>query len=75
MPRVNLTQTEYPVVKKIVQSEYPRKVKISEKRIKVKINDNLPFRIKFLPGIVSAYSPDRPAPIGVAIIGLNNYIL
>ncbi len=75
MPRVNLTQTDYPVVKKIVQSEYPRKVKISEKKIKVKINDNLPFRIKFLPGIISAYNSDSPAPLGIAIIGVNNYIL
>jgi hypothetical protein len=75
MAKVTLTATEYPIVKKIVQSEYPKKVKISQKQIKVKINDNLPFRIKFLPGIVSAYSPDSPAPIGVAIVGINNYIL
>jgi len=75
MAKVTLTATEYPIVKKFTQSEYPKKVKISQKSIKVKINDNLPFRIKFLPGIVSAYNSDSPAPIGVAIIGVNNYIL
>lgn len=75
MIKVALTSTEYPIVKKLSQSEYPRKVKISQKSIKVKINDNLPFRIKFLPGIITGSSPTNPAPVGVAIIGVNNYIL
>ena len=75
MAKVTLTKTEYPIVKKLLQSEYPRKVKISQKPIKVKINNNLPFRIKFLPGIISGSSPTNPAAIGVAIIGVNNYIL
>jgi hypothetical protein len=42
---------------------------------KVKINYNAPFRIKFLPGIISGSTPTNPAPIGIAIIGVNNYIL
>lgn len=75
MAKVTLKTTEYPIVKKIVQSEYPKKVKISQKQIKVKINETLPFRVKFLPGIISGSSPTNPAPIGIAIIGVNNYIL
>ena len=75
MGRVTLKTTEYPIVKKLVQSEYPQKVKISQKQIKVKINDNLPFRVKFLPGIIAEYQANNPAPIGIAIVGLNNYIL
>lgn len=75
MLRVALNSTEYPVVKRLSQSEYPRKVKISYKPIKVKISNNLPFRIKFLPGITSGSSPTNPAPIDIAIIGVNNYIL
>lgn len=75
MGKVTLTTTEYPIVKKLVQSEYPKKVKISQKSIKVKINDNLPFRVKFLPGIISEFSTVNPAPIGIAVIGVNNYIL
>lgn len=36
----------------------------------------LPFRIKFTTiGINSGYGPNNPAPIGIAIIGTNNYIL
>jgi hypothetical protein len=42
---------------------------------KVKINNNRNFRVKFLPGIVSGSSSTNPAPLGVAIIGVNNYIL
>jgi hypothetical protein len=75
MAKVTLTKTEYPIVKMLSQSEYPKRIKISQKPIKIKINDNLPFRVKFLPGIISGSSPTNPAPIGVAIIGVNNYIL
>lgn len=75
MGKVTLTATEYPIVKRIVESEYPKRVKISQKPIKVKINNNLPFRVKFLPGIISEFSPNNPAPIGIAVIGVNNYIL
>ena len=75
MAKVTLKATEYPIVKRITQSEYPKKVKISQKSIKVKINNNLPFRVKFLPGIITGSSPSNPAAIGVAIIGVNNYIL
>lgn len=66
MSRISLTLSEYPIVKKISNSRYPKKIKI---------NQNLPFRVKFLPGIISEYNPNRPAPIGIAIIGVNNYIL
>lgn len=75
MPKIEFTQTEYAITKQVSRSEYPRKVKISEKKIKTKIDYNLPFRVKFLPGVISAYSPTSPAPVGIAIIGVNNYIL
>ena len=75
MAKATLKSTGYAVVKRITQSEYPKKIKISQKSGKVKINDNLPFRIKFLPGIISEFNPNNPAPIGLAIIGVNNYIL
>jgi hypothetical protein len=35
----------------------------------------LPFRVMFTNIDISAYSSKFPAPIGIAIIGLNNYIL
>lgn len=42
---------------------------------RVKINDFVPFRVKFTNIGIQAYGPGNPAPIGIAIIGLNNYIL
>jgi hypothetical protein len=49
--------------------------KISEGRRTVKINEVLPFRVKFTNIMVPGYSANNPAPIGIAVIGLNNYIL
>jgi hypothetical protein len=49
--------------------------KISEGRRTVKINQVLPFRISFTNIMVPGYSASNPAPIGIAVIGVNNYIL
>jgi hypothetical protein len=49
--------------------------KISEGRRTVKINEVLPFRVRFTNIVVPGYSASNPAPIGIAVIGLNNYIL
>ena len=35
----------------------------------------LPFRVSFESLGVAGYSPSNPAPIGIAVIGFNNYIL
>ena len=48
---------------------------IFEGRRTVKINEVLPFRIRFTNIMVPGYSASNPAPIGIAVIGLNNYIL
>ena len=49
--------------------------KISDGKRTVKINEVLPFRVRFTNIMVPGYSANNPAPIGIAIIGLNNYIL
>lgn len=49
--------------------------KISEGRRTVKINEVLPFRIRITNIMVPGYSASNPAPIGIAVIGFNNYIL
>jgi hypothetical protein len=54
--------------------DYPI-VKIIQGRRTVKINEVLPFRVRFTNIMVPGYSASNPAPIGIAIIGLNNYIL
>jgi hypothetical protein len=35
----------------------------------------MPFRVNFQTVDMGSYSPTNPAPIGIAVIGFNNYIL
>jgi hypothetical protein len=39
------------------------------------IGYKVPFKIRVFNITVPGYSPTNPAPIGIAIIGFNNYIL
>ena len=50
-------------------------IKISKPYPIVKINEVLPFRIRITNIQIPGYSASSPAPIGIAVIGLNNYIL
>jgi hypothetical protein len=61
-------------VKNIQTSDYPIASIIDSKRT-VSIKQVLPFRIKFSNITVPGYSASNVPPIGIAIIGLNNYIL
>jgi hypothetical protein len=45
------------------------------KPIYAKVNQSLPFRVSVANVTISAYGPSNPAPIGIAVIGFNNYIL
>ena len=47
----------------------------SYKQVYAKVNQSLPFRISVANITISAYGPSNPAPIGIAVIGFNNYIL
>lgn len=49
--------------------------KILFKPTKTKVEAILPFRIKFTSIGIGGYSSNNPAPIGIAVIGVNNYIL
>jgi hypothetical protein len=49
--------------------------KIYQNQGSVKINQILPFRIKITNIGIEAYGPSNVPPIGIAVIGLNNYIL
>ena len=61
-------------VKSVKASKYFNS-KIIEKRGSVKINQTLPFRIKITNIGIPGYGPGIGAPIGIAVIGFNNYIL
>lgn len=61
-------------VKKISRSDYGI-IQIGKSQRSVVVNQVLPFRVKFTNIGISSYGPNNPAPIGIAIVGLNNYIL
>jgi len=53
-------------------------VKITEwsnQKSLVTIGKDLPFRVKFTNIMVPGYSSSNVPPIGIALIGINNYIL
>jgi hypothetical protein len=75
MARAVLTDRPKVKTKSITQSDYPL-VKIAEGKRLVKIQQTLPFRVRFINITVPGYSfPNNVPPIGIAIIGFNNYIL
>ena len=48
---------------------------ITENKRNVVIKEQLPFRVRFINIGIESYGPNNPPPIGIAIIGFNNYIL
>jgi hypothetical protein len=61
-------------VKKISAKDYGI-INIGRTNRVVKINEVLPFRVRFTNIGLTAYNSNNPAPIGIAIVGFNNYIL
>jgi hypothetical protein len=47
----------------------------SFKTVEVLPEPILPFRVRFMNVGIDSYGPTNPPPIGIAIIGFNNYIL
>jgi hypothetical protein len=61
-------------VKRAKAINYPI-IKIRQYSNKAKIKQTLPFRVRFTNVMVPSYGSGNGAPIGIAIIGFNNYIL
>ena len=72
MARVALKPKNYSKTK-ITQNTYSSTIK--DKNSVVYISEVLPFRVRFQNINIGGYSPSNPPPIGIAVIGLNNYIL
>lgn len=51
------------------------KIKESNRYKNVVIGQTLPFRVRFASITIPGYGPSNVPPIGIAIIGYNNYIL
>ena len=61
----SLKTIDYGIIR-LNQKSYPQTVRI---------NEVLPFRISFTNIMVPGYSQFEVPPIGIAIVGFNNYIL
>lgn len=51
------------------------KIDIAKDLRSTKAESILPFRVSFSSITIEGYSASRPAPVGIAVIGVNNYIL
>jgi hypothetical protein len=74
MSRATAKAYNFGVVKRVKQSDYSN-AKIIFTFRKVKVDSVLPFRVKFSNTDAVTYGPGNAAPIGIAIVGLNNYVM
>lgn len=58
-----------------IQDLNKSRAKFEDVSKKVKFSEILPFRVKFIQLDQTPYGPGNAAPIGIAIIGLNNYVM
>jgi hypothetical protein len=66
---------DLPKTKNIKTSDYAKVIRIDEDKRIVRINDILPFRVKFTTIKVEGSSSSLVPPIPLQIIGFSNYIL
>jgi len=67
-------QNERTKLSDLEATNYPIS-RITDDEIITKIEEVLPFRVRFVNLGIEAYGPENPPPVGVAVIGFNNYIL
>ncbi len=59
---------------KITSTSYPL-TKVIDIAYSAKVIDVIPFYVRFTNIGIAGYGPGNPAPIGIAIVGVSNYIL
>jgi hypothetical protein len=62
--RAKLKAVDYPIARIRYTSPF-----------NVKVKDELPFRVRFTNIGITSYGENNVPPIGIAVIGFNNYIL
>lgn len=65
---------DLPSAKRLKEKSYAIS-KFTNSNVNVKVNQFLPFRVKFTTIGIEGYGPGNVPPIGIAVIGINNYIL
>jgi hypothetical protein len=58
-----------------VKTDKSSRTRISENKYRSRISYAVPFRVKFINIGIEGYGPGTIPPIGIAVIGVNNYIL
>jgi hypothetical protein len=71
-PKSSLSLVNYPITQ---INENNHNSTIKDKNSITHITQILPFRVRFQNTRIGGYSPSNPAPIGIAVVGFNNYIL
>lgn len=74
MPKTTVKAYDFGTIKKVKASDFS-KAKIIFGYRKVKAESILPFRVKFSNTDAETYGPGNAAPIGIAVIGKNNYVM
>lgn len=74
MAKAVITNVEKQRVSSIKTSDYYN-ARITESNYRAKISYAVPFRVKFINVGIPSYGSGNAAPIGIAVIGFNNYIL
>lgn len=75
MATVTLTDFPNGKVREITYLDYPIAQYETVKYPITTITENLEFRIRFETITVKGYDNQNVAPLGIAVIGVNNYIL
>jgi hypothetical protein len=75
MATATITYLSGRKVGSVVSLTYPKSTSTQVKYSKIQASQILPFRVQFTNTQIQGYDTNNVAPIGIAVIGINNYIL
>jgi hypothetical protein len=75
MATATITYLSDRKVGSVVSLKYPKSTLAQVKYSKIQASQILPFRVQFTNTQIQGYDSNNPPPIGVFVIGVNNYIL
>lgn len=75
MAKAVLSNKKNGITKSIEQEDFAKIVKFNYRTRTVRIDQVLPFRVKFTSIGIEGYGPNNVPPIPLQVIGYSNYIL
>lgn len=73
LPKVAISESLSDLVSVTTKRSFG--VDVIDKQNAVSITSLLPFRVRFVNIGIESYGPDNVPPIGIAVIGFNNYVI